>query len=232
MKLFPQVHLWLLLPLIIAVCGFYFSYWSKFSQVPYHQHLHGLTATLWYLVLVIQPWLYKSKNMQLHRKIGFIALFLAGGVVFSALQVIPGNLSNERLQPILRYGLTWADFIFLAGFTHAVIMAMLNSRQIAIHARYLIASAFWALLPALSRLIYYPLVAVFGYPASLNFIQVLYLSGALMLSIIGMVMDYRKQKKVYNSYVFVVGGTLLFMFSFEFMGQAQWWIEFCDALLG
>lgn len=233
MRDFPKAHLWMLLPFFISLAGFYFSYWSKFSQIPFHQHLHGLTATLWYGLLVLQPWLYNQNKIQIHRKVGFIGLFLAGGVVFSALQVVPNNLLNERLQPVLRYGLTWADFIFLTGFSHAVIMAMLNSRQMAIHARYMVASVFWALLPALGRLIYYPLVISFGYPPPVSFIEVLYFSAGLVIiaMLIMMIMDYKKEGKIYLSYILVVIGTLFFAATFEVIGETSWWIEFCDNLL-
>lgn len=223
----------MLLPLFIALAGFYFSYWSRFSQVPFHQHIHGLTATLWYMFLVLQPWLYKKHDLKLHRKFGFVGLFIAGAVVFSALQVVPNNINNERLQPILRYGLTWGDFIFLIGFSYSVIMAMMNSRQIDIHARYMIASGFWALLPALGRLIYFPLIITYDYPPPFSFIEVIYFSSFItcMVIVLMIVLDVRQEGKIYSSYVLVGLGTLFFAISFEFVGSASWWIAFCNRVL-
>ena len=137
------------------------------------------------------------------------------------------------MSPVLQYGLTWGDFIFLTGFTHAVIMAMLHSKTKAIHARYLIASAIWALLPALARLIYYPLVIGFGFPPPLSFIQVVYISVALVVVALGIMMalDYRDERKVYTSYGIAAGGALLFAATLQTMGSATWWIAFCDRLL-
>jgi hypothetical protein len=191
-----------------------------------------MTATIWYCFLVLQPWLYNQKNIKLHRKMGFIGLFIAGGLVFSALQVIPNNLTNERLQVLLRYGLSWADFIFLIGFTHAVIMAMLNSKNISIHARYMIASVIWALMPALSRLIYFPLIIGYGFPPPISFIDVIYISSVLILIVISIMVffDYRKEKKIYNSYLILAAGTLFFAVTFETVGNADWWIAFCNRL--
>lgn len=233
MNKFPKVHIWMLLPLVIAVAGFYFSYWSKFSSVPFHQHLHGLTALAWYCLLVIQPWLIIKKNNKLHRNIGFIGLIIAGGLIFSALQIIPYNLTNERLELVLRYGLSWGDFIFLIGFTHAVIMAMLNNRNIDIHARYMISAAIWALLPALSRLLYFPLIITYGYPPPLSFIEVIQISSVMVvitLCVMSMI-DYRNQKKIYTSYILVALGTILFAVTLEPMGSNNAWIEFCKKLL-
>ena len=221
------------LPLFIATAGFYFSYWSVFTEVPFHQHLHGLTATAWFLLLILQPWLHKQGNMKLHRRFGFIGLFLAGAVVFSALQVVGNNLANERLDSVLRYGLTWADFLFLTGFSHAVLMAMWWSKDTAVHARYMIASAIWALLPALARLIYYPMIVINGYPPPVSFVNVIYSSVALIVVTVLLVaaLDYRLEKKLYTSYILVAAVTLLFGVTFRYMGESLWWIAFCDRLL-
>lgn len=230
---FPNVHLWMILPLLIATIGFYFTYWSVFADVPFHQHLHGLSATLWFVLLIVQPLLQKHNSLALHRKIGFVGLFLAGAVVFSALQIIRNNLTNDALQPVLQYGLTWGDFLFLLGFSHAVLMAMWRSRDKAIHARYMIASAIWALLPALSRLIYFPMLIVYGYPPPMSFLVVLYLSVGLILGAVGIMIaiDYRRYGRIYAGYSFVAGGVLLFGISVSYMGKAPWWIAVCDHLL-
>ena len=230
---FPNAHLWMVLPLLIATLGFYFTYWSVFVDVPFDQHLHGLSATLWFALLVVQPLLQKHNNLVLHRKIGFIGLFLAGAVVFSALQIVRNNLVNDALQPVLRYGLTWGDFLFLLGFSHAVLMAMWRSKDKAAHARYMIASAIWALLPALSRLIYFPILIAYGYPPPMRFLTVVYLSVGLILAAVGIMIaiDYRRDSRIYAGYSLVAGGVLLFGVSVNYMGRAAWWIAFCDQLL-
>lgn len=229
----PKLHIWMLLPLIIAMAGFYFSYWSVFLEAPFHQHLHGLTATSWFVLLVIQPWLYRKNNIHLHRQFGLAGLFLAGGVVFSALQVVSNNLVNENMSRVLRYGLTWGDFLFLTGFTHAVVSAALNSKNLAVHARYMVSTAFWALLPALARLFYYPIAITYGFPPPISFVQVVYLSVAVILAVVGLIMilDYRHDRRIYTSYGLVAGGTLFFGLTMQYMGEASWWIRFCNMLL-
>ena len=87
MKKFQKAHLWLIIPFLIAFIGFYFSYWSKLKEAKFHQHLHGLSATAWYVLIIFQPFLYQRSKMNLHRKLGYIGVFLAGGVVFSAFKL-------------------------------------------------------------------------------------------------------------------------------------------------
>lgn len=222
----------MLLPFLIAMAGFYFSYWSRFTEAPYHQHLHGLTATSWYLLLVVQPWLYNSKNMRLHRIFGFIGLFLAGGVVFSAMQVIPHNIGNQRFSPMLQYGLSFADFAMLAGFSVSVIQAFINVKNTHKHARWLISSALWALLPALSRLIYIPMDIATQGNAPLSFLQVIWLCLALQLLITGILiyLDLKAQKKVYSAYLISAIGITITVGLIRFMGTNEGWIGLLNRL--
>ena len=92
---YRKAHLWLIVPFVITLLGFFPSYWSRFTDAPFRQHLHGLTATAWYLLLIVQPWLYHNEPIRYHRKVGFVSIFIAGGVVFSALLVIPFNFISE-----------------------------------------------------------------------------------------------------------------------------------------
>ena len=229
---FPKAHLWLLIPFVLTILGFYFSYWSKLSEVPFRHHGHGITATLWYVLLVIQPWIYNNKSLALHRKVGFVGLFLAGGVVFSALQVIPYNITSG-LTDYLKYGLSFFDFGALFGFSLSVIMAMINSKSIDKHSRWMISTAFWALQPAISRLIFFPLYIGSGGNPPIAFIDAIYLSLlTVIIPIIIMVyLDYRKYKKVYRAYLFALIGTFLLTALVKVMGHAEWWIEWCDNIL-
>jgi len=222
----------MVLPFFVAFAGFYFSYWSKLSEVPFHQHLHGLTATAWYLLLIIQPWLFHQKNLKLHRQVGFVGLFLAGGVVFSALQIVPNNIGNENLSTVLQYGLTWIDFMVILGFSSSIILAMLNSNNLPVHGRYMISSAFWALIPALSRLIYFPMIMTTGFPAPISFIAVIYISIAACVAAVGVLiwLDFRSENKVYRPYLLVIAGTLFYGLTFVYMGEAAWWIDFCNSI--
>ncbi len=233
MKKFPKAHLWLIIPFLIAVIGFYFSYWSTFKEAHFHQHLHGLTATAWYILIIVQPFLYQKLKMNVHRKLGIIGVFLAGGVVFSAMQIIPNNLTLENVSENLRYSFIFADFVFVFGFSHAVIMAILHKKEIDLHARYLFATVFWVMLPALSRLIYFPLLISFGFPAPISFQQCIYLAGGLILLVLCtlMILDYVKEKKFYTPYILVTISTIIVLSAWNYFGYAEWWKTFSASVL-
>jgi len=229
---FPRAHLWLLIPFILTVAGFYLSYWSKFTQAPFRQHVHGLSATAWYILLILQPWVYHNRSISTHRKLGLVGLLLAGGVVFSALQVIPFQIVSN-LPTYLRYGFSFADFCALGGFSVSVIMAMYSSRDTSKHARWMISTAFWILLPATARLIFFPMVIAYDGNPPMTYIQVVYLCMAVthIPLLIMMYFDYKKDAKIYKSYLFVLIGVTIYTISIVPIGEAPWWIDFCDSVI-
>lgn len=119
-SLFPRTHLWLILPFVITISGFIF-YWMSFNNSPFRHHVHGLSATAWYLLVILQPYLYQQNKMQLHRKVGFLGLFLAGALVFSGLQNIPftnkwGANWNGQWDHIFKFSPTdWVFFLRVYG---------------------------------------------------------------------------------------------------------------------
>jgi hypothetical protein len=230
---FPKAHLWLLVPFIITISGFYFTYWSKFSEVPFRQHAHGLTATAWYVLLVLQPWLYNKKKLSYHRKFGFIGLFLAGGLVFSALQIVPYNILSDKLSNNLKYGITFHNLLALFGFSFAVVLAMMNSRNLSKHARWMISTAFWALQPAVTRLLYIPLVRANNGISPIEYLNIWYicLGISLIPLLIIMFLDYKKEGKVYSSYLFTLIGISIATGLVKVMGSVLWWINWCDSFL-
>lgn len=233
MRKFSTAHLWLIIPFVIAFIGFYFSYWSKFTEAAFYQHLHSLSATSWFVLIIVQPYLYQKSKMGLHRKLGVIAVFLAGGVVFSALQIIPNNLTLGNISETLRYSFSFADFIFIIGFSYSVIMAVIHKKDIDLHARYLIATVFWVLLPALARLIYFPILISYGHPTPITFQQVVYIAGALILLalVILILLDYKRSKRFYTPYILVTVTTAFVLLVWDYIGQAAWWRVVCHALL-
>lgn len=233
MKKFQKAHFWLIIPFLIAFIGFYFSYWSKLREAHFHQHLHGLTATAWYVLIIVQPFLYQKSKMNLHRILGIIGIFLAGGVVFSAMQIIPNNLAIENIFENLRYSFVYADFVFVFGFSYSVIMAIIKKSDINLHARYMFATVFWVMLPALSRLIYFPLMITYGFPPPISFQQCVYISGGLIIFVlfILLLIDYLKEKKIYKPYSLVITTTLIVLLTWNYFGHAEWWKIFCNLIL-
>lgn len=152
--------------------------------------------------------------------------------MFSALQNIPFNIINLP-SPVLKYGLSFYDFGVLLGFGISIVMAMWHSRNTALHARWMISTAFWALQPAFFRLVFVPMAMNSDGPPPLSFVEVLYLCMAVtsIPLLIIIYLDYRKERKVYAPYVVVLVGVALLTALVEVMGTTGWWIDWCNNVL-
>lgn len=222
-----NLHLWLLVPFAIVLLGFMPSYWLRLSEAPWRQHLHGISATLWFIILVAQPYLITRGNVRQHRLYGMFALFVAGGVVFSALSAIPYNIANETMPDAARYGLSLIDVIVITGFAFAVSMAIKTSKSVEDHARWMISTVFWALLPGLFRLVNYAERLRFEEERLLSPPQVLMAIAGLNVLVLGYLMF--KDRRTHPAYVSAAGGNIAIFVALP-ISQTEWWRSFADTV--
>jgi hypothetical protein len=159
---YRNLHLWMLLPFGISVLGFSYSYYLNLANATFHQHVHGISATLWYVLIVVQPYLIARKqDIRRHRLLGAIGTLLAGVVAGSALTIIPRNIDdvatldpNGFFNPTFAYFAVIVDFALVSMFIVSVGMAIYNMklRNLAGHVQWMMASVFFVLSPGLARL--------------------------------------------------------------------------------
>ena len=89
------------------------------------------------------------------------------------------------------------------------------------------------MLPALSRLIYFPLLISYGFPPPITFLQCVYIAGGtiLLALCILILLDFLKEKKFYKPYLLVTITTLFVLLFWNYFGYAEWWRTFCSVLL-
>lgn len=160
---YKHYHFWMLIPFAISLLGFSYSYYFDFSNATFHQHIHGISATLWYMLVIIQPYLITRKqNFNKHKTLGIIGIMLAGIVAGSALTIIPKNIDNvDQLDvngffnPTFAYFATLIDLLLITLFITSVILAVLSIKQkkLSDHVQWLMASVFFVLSPALLRML-------------------------------------------------------------------------------
>lgn len=126
-----QPWLWFLVALLLVGFGFWPSFLSQIDKVPPHILIHGISATLWMALPVIQGWLILNRKRKLHRRIGYAMLPLAAVVAVSGLHVVQTMVSSEGAG----ISLTTYKFVLL-DLTGIVIFAVFLALGIQAARRY------------------------------------------------------------------------------------------------
>ncbi|MCX2745357.1 hypothetical protein OO013_15875 [Mangrovivirga sp. M17] len=209
MKKFSNLHYWLILVFIVVLYGFK-NYFIYFKEASFQQHLHSLSAIAWFGILAIQPWIYNNKSIKTHRKVGIIGVLIAGAVTASSLMVIKTNflIDSGPLMPV-KYTLTLANVIIIAGFVFSVVMAIIKSKDVDAHARWMISTVFWIMAPATFRIAmrWHMTIVPDTFPNVGNVLAISTIIPALVILIL-IGLDFYRKKRSYFPYYLVVAGNL------------------------
>lgn len=162
MEKYKSLHLWMILPMVVMQLGIFGDYWGDFTDNAWSVHVHYWTGTIWYIYLIIQPYYATHGQLAKHRTNGIIGMFLAGGVCFTAFSMMFRDLhvadlsiaEPERFgpfEPWFFYGVASVEIVMILSFGVAIILSIVQRKQLENHAWWLITSVFLIMMPALSR---------------------------------------------------------------------------------
>lgn len=155
----PYLHAWLFIVALIAatIFAFWRSYFGILSTAPAGFHIHGVTASLWMVLLLAQSWTPHRGQMALHRNLGrftFVALplFAAGamGVVHS---MAAGTVGGDPFYHLWGAPLALIDIFAFGAVLYAAGMALRHRRNVRLHAGYMLSTALPLLSPVLGRVV-------------------------------------------------------------------------------
>lgn len=170
------------------------------------------------LLLIIQPWLYRSGNMKLHRALGKTSFLLVPLIFVSSFNMIQLMLINkENYPPVIPYQLAFIDFTVLPLFVLFYSLAIIHRKNVQLHARYMVCTIIGPLIPALTRMLFI-IPAVDSFDKSLNISYVI-----MEIVILILLYDDRRFGKIRLPYLMA-----LLIFSIDhllmnFAAQWAWW---------
>ena len=143
--------------LALAIFGFsrtYFGLFPNFSpKITTITHLHGLSVTLWMVLLIVQPLLIWLKKPQLHLLIGkfsyFFVPFLALMMVLTIRQGYLRSVGTIPTEALLAF-----QFVPISAFTVFVVtyaLAIFNRQSRHAHRSFMIINALGLLWAAFGR---------------------------------------------------------------------------------
>lgn len=155
---YRRAHYWLLLLFPLAGLAFWPAYFADLRGAPWAFHLHGATASLWLALLAFQSWSIHRRRNPLHRAVGLwslalFPLFTAGGML--VIRTMAGKFAAQSSPFYALFGarLGLLDGVSTLGLCSLFAMALRRRRNVQLHARYMLGTAFFLIAPILSRLL-------------------------------------------------------------------------------
>lgn len=149
---YRHAHWYFLAALAAIVAGFWPSFFAPLGAGDFAHSLHGVTATLWIVVLATQSWLVSRGLVRWHRRVAMGALVLLPVMILSALRMVAVMFSNPQMPPFLPPLLAFIDLPSVAFLIVLVTLALRNLRTPAAHKRFMAATVLLGFPPALTRL--------------------------------------------------------------------------------
>jgi uncharacterized membrane protein YozB (DUF420 family) len=221
--MYKQAVYYFVAVLVIAVIGFYPSYFGDLANVDLVHHFHGITATLWMLMLILQSWLMRTGKVQAHRMVGRSSLILVPLFLLSGVFMINVMLtSSSGFSQAFGSRLAWIDTITLITFTVAYVAALYYlyyRKNIQLHARFMASTAVLVLPPALGRIM--PKLGEW----ITSFEMAVHLSYVLCIAaVLGLIYDDYRKGKLRAPYLILLASVALQQYGFYASTGWSWWM--------
>lgn len=224
---YRHAHWFLLLLFPLTGLAFWPAYFSKLAAAPSAFHAHGLTASLWIVLLAFQSWTIHRRRNALHRTAGLASfalfpLFVTGGLLVIRTMAVKFGSGADPFYAAFGARLAAVDALSSLAIPCFFYMALRWRRKVHLHARYMLAPLLFLLGPILSRLMpILPPLAIRGPEDFANFAYGLHLANAAAIAVAAF-LHYRAPK---FGRPWLVGGGLVAAQSllFETVGRARTW---------
>jgi hypothetical protein len=128
----------------VIIAGFWASYFSPWTTVPWQFHAHGIAASLWVLMVLAQSWTPHHGQLALHRAVGKASLllfpFLIGGLFAIIDLTARGFAAGDTVRTT--FGAQFLIGLALAAAAYLVLYyrALKFRRKVWVHSGYMLAT--------------------------------------------------------------------------------------------
>lgn len=144
--------------LLVALLAFWPTYLSKIldAKNTVYTHWHAVTATLWILMLIAQPWAIRNRRYALHRATGrasfVIAPLLVTGVLLAAHYRTNAASAEAYAQQTF---VLYLQLSLAMVFSICYLLAIANRRRMPLHARFMVCTALTLIDPIVIRIMFW-----------------------------------------------------------------------------
>lgn len=233
---YSKAHYYLLGLLAITVLAFWDSYFGKLNEAPMAHHWHGITSTLWILLLATQNGLIHHHHRHLHRLFG-LSLFVLVPLMTAAFAMVSWVGAQKAVggHPFyVQFGqaLLTADLLLLLTTPLQIYLALKLRRQVRLHSALMLGTVIGLLPPILSRLLvnWVPAWQITGLDTMHHFAYGLNISMVMGL-LISLLLFYCYRKEGWP-WLLAALITLMMYVLYATLGQSDWWAEVVGLIAG
>jgi hypothetical protein len=178
----------------VLIIGFWPSYFSVTTNVPWQFHAHGVAASCWVLTVTAQSWTAQRKSqLPLHRAVGkaslFLFPFLTGGLAAIISRQGQDFVAGDPVNLLYGPGFLIGTMVALAAYVLVYYRALKYRRKVWVHAGYMLSTPLILFESPFSRILglYVPRFQVHGPADFPHIMQTILFSCALELMFIALV---------------------------------------------
>ena len=226
---YRHAHWWVLAVFPLAALAFWPGYLSAISTAPPEMHLHGITATLWLILLVLQSWLASQRRFAAHRLAGRASLmvfpaFIAGGMAISIGMARRFAAHDSPFYEGFAPRLTLIDLVSVAAFALLFFIALKERARVRTHAPAMLATVLLLLPPILGRLVpLLPPLAIHGPEEFWKLVPAFQMANAISLTIA--LVLYLRARPYGGPFLLTAGAIALGATLFQFVGPLPAWVS-------
>src|SRR6267154_3499544 len=100
-SLYLRSYLYFIIFFLFVLVGFWFTYFVKILDMEnYRVHVHGIMLLLWCAMLIVQPYLIRTKRYVWHRSMGTFSYALVPLMLVTTLDLFHFRLRDSLLGPV------------------------------------------------------------------------------------------------------------------------------------
>ena len=143
--------------LLITLFAFWPSYFSKLpARMDIYTHLHSVLMTLWFGLLIAQPFLIRGGRRVWHRALGRFSYVLVPAIAVTWVQLVHVRAAAMPEELFAREGkFFYLPFVSAVLFLSAWGMAIIRRRTTPLHARYMVCTAFALIDAVTARILFF-----------------------------------------------------------------------------
>lgn len=155
---YRHAHWYLLLLFPLTGLAFWPAYFSRVGASPVAFHVHGVTASLWIVLLAFQSWSIHRRRNALHRSVGIASFalfpfFVAGGMLVIQTMAVKFAGRADPFYDMFGARLGAVDALSSLAIPCLFYLGLKWRRKVHLHARYMLSPILFLLAPILSRLL-------------------------------------------------------------------------------